>query len=235
LDVLVVFDDGHARRVELTAAVDVATRTICASALRPMGTKAVDASLLLARMLVPEPMRPGWVETLRMSASRLPHRQLADIDARMQDAAAKPVMVPETIVFDRGRVYLSEPFAQGCQTLGISVQPAHPHTPTDKGVIEAAFAAINTSFCQYVAGYTGRDVTRRGASVETDACWSLAQLQELLDEWIIAGWQQRPHQGLINPDTAHSATWTPAVLAGHDARRRDGHRTARWRTWPATA
>jgi hypothetical protein len=36
-----------------------------------MGTKAVDASLLLARMLVPEPMRPGWADTLRMSRSLL--------------------------------------------------------------------------------------------------------------------------------------------------------------------
>ena len=26
----------------------------------PGGTKAVDAAVLLARMLVPEPMRPGW-------------------------------------------------------------------------------------------------------------------------------------------------------------------------------
>lgn len=191
LDVMAVFDDGHARRVELTAAIDVATRTLCAAVLRPVGTKAVDASLLLARMLVPEPMRPGWAETLRMSASRLPHRRLADIDARLEDAAAKPVIVPETIVCDRGRVFLSETFLGACQSLGISVQPAHPRTPTDKGVIEATFAAINTLFCQHVAGYTGREVTRRGAAVEAEACWSLAQLQELLDEWVVAGFTDR--------------------------------------------
>ncbi len=83
LDVMAMFDDGYARRVELTAAVDVATRTICAAILRPMGTKALDASLLLARILVPEPTRPGWAGTLRMSVPRLPHRRLADIDARM--------------------------------------------------------------------------------------------------------------------------------------------------------
>ena len=52
-------------RADLTIAVDVATRTICAAVLRPVGTKAVDAALLLARMLVPEPMRPGWAEALR--------------------------------------------------------------------------------------------------------------------------------------------------------------------------
>jgi hypothetical protein len=38
LDVLAVFDDGHPRRVELTGAIDVATRTICAAVLRPAGT-----------------------------------------------------------------------------------------------------------------------------------------------------------------------------------------------------
>lgn len=122
----------------------------------------------------------------------------------MQEAAAKPVIVPETIACDRGRVYLSETFLGSCQTLGISVQPAHPNTPTDKGIIEATFGAINTLFCQYVAGYVGRDVTRRGAAVEAEARWSMLQLQDLLDEWIIAGWQNRPHEGLLSPDAARA-------------------------------
>src|SRR5450756_2081082 len=56
LDVMAVLDDGVLGRPELTAVVDVATRTIAAAVLRPEGTKAIDASLLLARMLVPQPM-----------------------------------------------------------------------------------------------------------------------------------------------------------------------------------
>lgn len=60
LDVMVVLDSGVLGRPELTMVIDVATRTIAAAVLRPSGTKAVDAALLLARMLVPEPMRPGW-------------------------------------------------------------------------------------------------------------------------------------------------------------------------------
>lgn len=228
LDVLAVFDDGSARRVEMTAAVDVATRTICAAVLRPMGTKAVDASLLLARMLVPEPMRPGWPEALRMSASRLPHRNLADIDSRLSNAAAKPVIVPETIVCDHGRIFLSQTFERSCASLGISLQPAHLRAPTDKAIVEATFGAINTLFCQYVAGYTGRDTTRRGADAGGDACWSAAQLQELLDEWIIS-WQERPHEGLISPDTSRvlspnemyavlvsAAGYLPLMLSGDD-------------------
>jgi hypothetical protein len=229
LDVLALFDDGSARRTELTAAVDVATRTICAAVLRPMGTKAVDASLLLARMLVPEPMRPGWPEALRMSASRLPHKSLADIDERLRNAAAKPVIVPETIVCDHGRIFISKNFEHSCASLGISLQPAHLRAPTDKAIVEATFGAINTLFCQYVAGYTGRDVTRRGQSAASDACWSLAQLQDLLDEWVIAGWQERPHQGLLSPDTCRAlspnemyavlvsaAGYLPLMLNGDD-------------------
>jgi hypothetical protein len=87
--------------------VDVATRTICAAVLRPENTKAVDARLLLARMLVPEPMRPGWPEALAASASALPYRRLVNIDERFEHAAAKPVIVPETITIDQGKVFLS--------------------------------------------------------------------------------------------------------------------------------
>ncbi|GAA3063118.1 hypothetical protein GCM10010464_29330 [Pseudonocardia yunnanensis] len=52
-----------------------------------------------------------------------------------------------------------------------------------------------------MAGYTGRAATDRGHDVAAEACWSLAQFQELLDEWLVAGWQARLHEGLVGPDT----------------------------------
>lgn len=76
--------------------LDVATRTITAAVLRPEGTKAVDAAVLLARMLVPEQMRPGWDEALAMARSALPFHRLADIDQRLAGAAARPVIIPGT-------------------------------------------------------------------------------------------------------------------------------------------
>jgi hypothetical protein len=179
-------------------AVDVATRTICAAVLRPVGTKAVDASLLLARMLVPEPMRPGWSGALAMSASLLPHGRLLDIDARMEAAAAKPVIVPDGVVIDGGRVFISETFLRACERLGISVQRARPYTPTDKAVVEATSASINMLFTQFLAGYTGRSVDRRGRAVEQQPAWTVPELQELLDEWLII-WQQRPRDALRDP------------------------------------
>jgi len=131
LDVRVVHDDGTVDRVELTGLVDQATRTIAAAVLRPT-TKAVDAALLLARALTPEPMRPGWTDALRLTRSVLPHQSLTAIDERLEHAAARPVIVPETIVCDHGKAYLSATFRTACRSLGISLAPAHPGTPTDK-------------------------------------------------------------------------------------------------------
>ena len=205
LDVMVLLDSGVPGRPELTMVVDVATRTIAAAVLRPAGTKGVDAALLLARTLVPEPMRPGWSTALRMSASRLPHARLLDIDARLEAAAAKPVIVPETIVIDHGRVFISEVFTRACAKLGISIQPARKGTPTDKPIVERQFSSMGTLFCQHVAGYTGYNVTRRGDRITDEPLWSMAELQDLLDEWIVAGWQHRPHDGLRDPHAPRRA------------------------------
>lgn len=198
LDVRVVLDDGTIDRAELTMMVDVATRTIPAAVLRPT-TKAVDAALLLARAVTPEPMRPGWVDALRMSRSVLPHQRLVAIDARLEHAAARPVIVPETVVCDHGMVYLSQTFRTACRAMGINFQPTHSGSPWEKGIVERTFGSIATLFAQYVAGYVGRSVDRRGNNADQDAVWSITELQDLLDEWIVAHWQNRPHDGLGHP------------------------------------
>ncbi|MDY0816245.1 Mu transposase C-terminal domain-containing protein [Kitasatospora purpeofusca] len=81
----------------------------------------------------------------------------------------------------------------------MSVQSAPPRQPAAKGPVERTFGSINTLLCQYVAGYTASNVTRRGRDVASQARWTLPQLQDLLDEWIAAGWQSRPHEGLRHP------------------------------------
>lgn len=200
LDVRVVLDDGTVDRVELTGLVDLATRTIAAAVLRPT-TKAVDAALLLARALTPEPTRPGWADALRLTRSVFPYQSLTSIDAHLEHAAARPVIVPETIVCDHGKAYLSAAFRSACRSLGISLAPAHPDTPTDKPVIERTLGPVATLFAQHVAGYAGRSVEHRGKDAEARAVWSMAELQALLDEWVVAVWQNRPHDGLRDPLT----------------------------------
>ncbi|MFD1274479.1 Mu transposase C-terminal domain-containing protein [Streptomyces kaempferi] len=204
LDILVRLDDGIAEKVELTAMVDIATRSITAAVLRPT-TKAADASALLARSVTPEAMRPGWSQALRMSQSVLPHRRLLSVDERLEHAAARPVIVPETIVCDHGKVFISNNFRASCRYLGINLQPAHKATPTDKGTIEKTLGSVATLFAQFVAGYTGSNPDRRGRKLEDGPLWSLPELQNLLDEWVIAVWQTRPHDGLRDPDAPRRA------------------------------
>ncbi|MFJ8793179.1 Mu transposase C-terminal domain-containing protein [Streptomyces sp. NPDC102462] len=197
LDVLVVHDDGTVDTVELTGIVDIATRTLAAAVLRP-STKAVDAALLLARAMTPEPMRPGWADALLMSRSVLPHTSLIALDERLAQAAAVPVIAPEMIVCDRGKAYISDTFRSACQSLGISFQPAHPDTPTDKPHIEKTLGSVATMFIQHLPGHKGRSTEHRGAHPAAEAVWTIHQLQELLQEWIVH-WQNRPHDGLRDP------------------------------------
>ncbi|MFJ8531765.1 Mu transposase C-terminal domain-containing protein [Streptomyces sp. NPDC093591] len=229
LDVLVRLDDGIAEKVELTALVDIASRSITAAVLRPT-TKAADASALVARSITPERVRPGWPESLRMSRSVLPHRRMLALDERLEHAAARPVIVPETVVCDHGKVFISHNFRASCRFLGITLQPTHKASPFEKGVIEKTLGSVATLFAQFVTGYTGRSVDRRGRHLEDGPLWSLPELQELLDEWIVAVWQNRPHDTLRDPDAPkrafspnekytmllESSGYVPAPLSGED-------------------
>ncbi|MFJ8746142.1 hypothetical protein ACIRL2_43140 [Embleya sp. NPDC127516] len=69
-------------------------------------------------------MRPHWPEALELSRASVPYERLAAVDGRLEGAAARPVIVPETVVVDRGKVFVSEAFVAACETLGVSVQPA---------------------------------------------------------------------------------------------------------------
>src|SRR5487761_213564 len=198
LDVLVLLDDGVPGRVELTGLIDVATRTVPAAESSPTA-KSVDASVLLARALTPEPMRPGWPASLAMAHSALPYDRLLGIDERLEHAAARPVITPDTIVIDHGSVFVSGNFRSSCRHLGISIQPAHLATGSDKPHIEKMFSSLGTLFCQFAAGYLGRSADRRGRKTEDQPLWSLMQMQDLLDEWLVSVWQNREHDGLRDP------------------------------------
>jgi len=229
LDVLVLLDDGVPGRVELTGMIDVASRVVPAAVLSPT-TKSVDASVLLARALTPEPARPGWPEALKMAHSVLPYERLLDIDARLEHAAARPVIVPDTIVIDHGAVFISAAFRSACRHLGISVQPAHLGSGAEKGHIERYFGSVASLFCQFASGYAGRSPDRRGRHVEDQPLWSMAELQELLDEWLVAFWLNHPHDGLRDPEhpgraftpnekyaaLIEAAGYVPVALSGDD-------------------
>ncbi|MGO4457292.1 integrase [Streptomyces sp. M-16] len=206
-DVLVRLDNGVVDRCELVGMVDVATRSITAAVLRPT-TKSVDAALLLARSVTPAPMRPGWPEALRMEHSVLPYERLLSVDERLRHAAAVPPITPETVVIDGGKAFLSKNFHTACNALGTEVIHAPPRTPTHKPHIERTLASAASLFAQFLPGYTGRSTEYRGRRVEDEPLFSLHQLQELLEQWISATWQNRPHDALRDP-LAPRRTFSP--------------------------
>ncbi|MFI2765027.1 hypothetical protein ACH5A3_40370 [Streptomyces echinatus] len=127
----------------------------------------MDAALLLAERAVPHPARPGWPEHLRLAHAAVPYDRLLALDARLKQAAARPMLVPvpvtETISIDH------KP----------SSSPPHSWPP-----------AKPTLFAQHVVGYTGPHVLARGEAVAHEAQFTVVQLHELLQEWITACWQQ---------------------------------------------
>ncbi|MBT2493430.1 transposase [Streptomyces sp. ISL-96] len=213
LDVLAVGDDGRPVQVELTAAIDVASRTIVGAMIVPRSpgrgprgrrlggraTRSFDAVLMLAQALAPMPGRPGWSPRALAENSEMPYADLVACDPRVAGAAARPVIRPRMVVVDHGKIFNSEHFEDVCRMLGINVRPARERTATDKAIVESTFNAIKKRFSQHVAGYTGSDLARRGKHVTDSPLWSLNELQDLLDEWIALDWQQKPHDGLRSP------------------------------------
>lgn len=202
LDVMVRIDAATVGRPELTIMVDVATRSILAAVLRPVSTKSMDLVILLARALVPYGRRPeGARETRRLLSTAWAEEALIDQERYERLRLAQPFIFPETITTDNGRPFLSQHFHAVCSALGISLTKAAPHTPTDKAHVERTFASISSMFLQYVKGYVGRSVEHRGKNVEAQSAelLTIAQMQELLEDWVAVEWQNRNHDGLRDP------------------------------------
>ncbi|MEV7217651.1 transposase [Kitasatospora cineracea] len=187
---------GAMHRAELTVALDVATRSILAWRLTPAGTKAIDIGLLLADVMTPEPMRPAWDDALRYSMLRLPYERILTIDERLAEAAARPVVYPETLLFDHGKPYKSDVVRRFCRANKIDIQDARKLKPTDKPQVERLFGTIREQFSMHVAGYTSFNTAHRGRTAEEQARWSIDEIAEFFAEYVVAVYQRQSHRGL---------------------------------------
>ncbi|NMI62416.1 DDE-type integrase/transposase/recombinase [Streptomyces sp. RLA2-12] len=185
--------------VDLTIAIDVCTRSLLGWRLVPKGTKGVDAGLVIADAMMPEPMRPGWPECLRHRILRLPCEPLLAQDERFAAAAARPVVFPERIVIDHGKAFASQAVKNVCRRYGITIQDTRKYRPTDKPQVESAFKTIRSQFSEHIAGYKGNHVVHRGRDVDATARWTIEDLEEFFAEYVVAVYQRRRHTGLVLP------------------------------------
>jgi transposase InsO family protein len=182
--------------LELTIALDVFTRSIVAAVLTPRGTRGVDLSLLLRDVIGPKPLPPG--ATGGWCYPGVPEEIVIALDPGFsgQAVAGIPAVVPETVVIDHGKAYLSQTFKDACAYLGITVQFARPKTPTDKAHVERVFRTIREGLLENLPGYKGPDVYSRGERIEQEAFYFVDELNEILVTWIADVYQQRQHEGL---------------------------------------
>ncbi|WKK21916.1 Mu transposase C-terminal domain-containing protein [Streptomyces olivoreticuli] len=190
---------GAVLRVELTVALDIATRCLLSWCLTPEGTKAIDIGLLLADVMTPEVMRPHWADALRFSMLRVPYERLLEADERLAEAAARPVIYPETLLYDHGKPYASKVMARACLKWKIDIQDARQLKPTDKPHVERLFHTVRVQFSEHVAGYKGFNVAHRGKDADAQARWTIDELTEFFAEYVIAVYQRTSHRGLILP------------------------------------
>lgn len=184
-------------RCELTVAMDLYSRCIVGLRLTPVSTKSVDVAGVLFETVRP---REGS-EAGPLPYCGAPSTVVLDAE-KLVDRDGQPLLpsvAAETIVFDHGKIYVSNHIQSVCARLRISLQPARPMTPTDKPV-ERWFRTISQGVLAALPGYKGSDVHSRGENVEDEAYFFIDELETIIREWITLVYHRRHHRGLCVPE-----------------------------------
>ncbi|WP_309127112.1 DDE-type integrase/transposase/recombinase [Microbacterium sp.] len=183
---------------DLTVAMDVYSRCIVGLRLTPGSTKSVDVAGVLMEACQPFEAPPDWERRARWPYHGVPDTVVADPARIGMPRFVRAGILPETIVVDHGAPYLSEHVTSACARIGISIQPARVYQPTDKGPQERFFRTLDT-FLQELPGYKGADISGRGDDPEGDAVYTVAQLEQIIREWVATVYHLRPHDSLQDP------------------------------------
>lgn len=203
-------------QAELTVAMDWYDRCITGLRLTPVSTKSVDAAAVLLQTYRPPPAGSDWPAHAVWPEHGVPRSVLLDRDAidGPITGASGPAIVPETIVIDHGKIYVSDHLTSVCQRLGISIQPARLRTGRDKGPVERFFRTVREDLLQALPGYKGPDVHSRGLDPESEAFFYLDELEAILREWVAVVYHHRPHDGLVDPHLP-ALRMSPATMFEH--------------------
>ncbi len=227
-------------QAELTVSMDWYDRCISGLRLTPVSTKAVDAAAVLYQSFRPRPAAAHWPRHAVWPEHGIPRTVLIDVQQFEGPGLATPPVVPETIVVDHGKIYVSEHLTSVCARMGISIQPARLRTGRDKGPVERFFRTLREDLLQALPGYKGPDIFSRGEKPEDDAFFFLDELETIIREWT-AVYHCRPHASLVDPGLP-GMRMSPAAMFEHGLARagyieapRDPHLgyeflATRWRT-----
>ncbi|CAO0837733.1 Integrase/transposase OS=Streptomyces microflavus OX=1919 GN=Smic_07890 PE=4 SV=1 [Streptomyces microflavus] len=140
---------------ELTVAMDLYSKVITGLRLTPVSTKSTDVAGAPFEAIRPREVSPaGTGEPLPYCG--VPSTVVFDAE-KLVDAHGHPLLptvAAETIVYDHGKIYVSNHIASVSAKLDISLQPARPYTPTDKPV-ERWFKTLNQGLLAALPGLQG--------------------------------------------------------------------------------
>lgn len=196
---------GRWLNTELTVAMDLYSRCILGMVLRAVSTTAQDVATVLYQVVTPQHWGPPQDSEVPSPYVGVPDNLIA-----MPTAA-----VPDTIVVDHGKVYLSAHTKSVCHRLGINIQPATPHKPTDKPTLERFFRTLRQQLLEHLPAYKGPDVYSRGQRVEDGAFYYVSELETIIREWI-GIYHHTPHRGLCDP-RMDSVELSPAEMFSRGA------------------
>ncbi|MDN5803421.1 MAG: helix-turn-helix domain-containing protein [Microlunatus sp.] len=177
--------------VELSVGMDLYSRCITGLTLRPVAAKAPDVAGVLYQTVTPQ----TWGR--EQSPQEGPYVGVPDAIVTGETG-----VLPDTIVVDHGKIYLSEHVLGICVRFGMNVQPAIPHKPTDKPTVERFFRTIRQQLLEHLPAYKGPDVYSRGKDVEQHAFLYVSELEQILREWV-GIYHHTPHAGLRDPHLPH--------------------------------
>jgi transposase InsO family protein len=186
-------------QVELTIAMDLFTRCITGLRLSPVSTKSADVAAVLFETIRPRRMPARWPPQAAWPYHGLPGAVVVDAGRAEGPSFTGPGLLPDTVVVDHGKVYVSDHVTSACARLGVSIQPARPYTPTDKAACERFFRSLREGLLEVLPGYKGPDVFSRGADPEGEAFFYLAELDAIIREWVGTVYHRRPHESLVDP------------------------------------
>ncbi|MBV7249773.1 DDE-type integrase/transposase/recombinase [Streptomyces sp. S-2] len=201
-------------QAELSVGMDWYTRCITGIRLTPVSTKAVDVSAVLFQSFRPRPAGRDWQRHAVWPEHGIPRTVLVDVEGATGPGLASPPLVPETLVVDHGKVYVSEHLTSVCRRMGISIQPARIRTGRDKGPVERYFRTLREGLLQVLPGYKGPDIHSRGENPEDDAFFFLDELEAIIREWTATVYHCRPHSSLVDPGLS-GLRMSPAKMFEH--------------------
>lgn len=196
--------------VQLTVAMDLFSRCILGLRLTPVSTKAIDVANVLFQCVMPQSEASGSWPYHGVPSNVLVGTEEPD-GVHQQRRGGLPAVIPDTIVTDHGKQYLSAHVIGACARMGICVQPAIKDKPTDKPTLERFFGTLRLSLLQHLTGYKGPDVYSRGADVEQGAFYYVAELEQVIREWVTTVYHHTQHDGLALAELPRSR-FTPAQM-----------------------